>query len=281
MKIKYLVDQDNITVESYLKNEGFSRKFLRKAKLNDYIYINGINAKNYEVMKKGDLLEIITDEKLNEEFVPYDIPLNIVWEDEYLLIANKPNNLAIQPSRKHFVDNLISVVTNYYLKNNIPGNIHVVNRLDYSTSGLVIVAKSGIIHHLLSQQNITKKYLTVVEGILEEKKGEINLPIRRAEKINIKRWVFPDGKPSLTYYKVIKEINNKSILEVKLATGRTHQIRVHMAYHNHPVVGDKIYGKGGKMLYLHCYYLKFIHPITKKCLEIKTYPKWYEEVLDA
>lgn len=281
MELKFIIDEDNIIIKDYLKLLGYSRNFLRKVRVNNCVYVNGELAKNYFTLHKGDELVIKLNEELNEEFVPNTMELDVLYEDNYLLIVNKPVGLASQPSRKHFVDNLISVVTNYYQKKNIKANIHLVNRLDYATSGIVVIAKAGLIHHQLSQGDFTKKYLCLVEGKFAEKEGTIDLPIRRVVDNDIRRWVFPDGKPSLTTYKVIKEFDNCSLLEVEIKTGRTHQIRVHMAYINHPLVGDVLYGHGGEFLYLHCYHLEFIHPIIKEKMNIINYPIWYEEVKNA
>lgn len=281
MELKYIIECDKILIKDFLELQGFSRRFRRKVRTNDWLFVNGKSAKNYYSLKKGDELVIKIKESLNDEFPINKTPLDVLYEDRYLLIVNKPLGISSQPSRKHFNDNLISMIKNYYLENKIESNIHLVNRLDFSTSGIMIVAKSGLIHQQLSKVEITKKYLCVVQGILENKEGKIELPIKRINLYDIRRWVSDDGKPSLTYYQVLKENDYKSVVEVRLGTGRTHQIRVHFAYLNHPLIGDKLYGDGGNFLYLHCYLIEFVHPITDEKVKVLNYPKWYEEVNNA
>ena len=274
MKIKYIVDLDNIQVKEFLKKQGVSRNLLKKVRINDLAYVNGKQVKNFLILKKGDLLEIDYSENLNEDFKVNDIPLDVLYEDEHILIVNKKQDLAIQPSKRHQEDNLISSIKKYYLDHNIDSNIHIVTRLDFSTSGIVLIAKNGYIHHLLNDINYDKKYLCLVHNRFDLLEGCFSDPIRRVEDINIKRWVFPDGKQALTKYKVLGN-GDISLVEATLLTGRTHQIRVHFAYHNHPLVGDKLYGLGDGKLKLHCYYLGFLHPITNKRIEICNYPEWY------
>lgn len=275
MKIKYIVDQDNIKLKDYLKLHGVSRNLLKKVRLNDIAYVNGNLVKNFFIVNKGDVIEIEYNELLNDDFKTNDIPLDILYEDEYLLIVNKQANLAIQPSKRHQEDNLISSVKKYYLEHNIDSNIHIVTRLDFSTSGIVLIAKNGYIHHLLNNAKFTKKYLLKAYGRFDEFEGEYTEPIRRCEEINIKRWVYEDGKSAHTLYKVLDN-GDVSTVEATLLTGRTHQIRVHFAYHNHPLVGDKLYGDGKGDLMLHCYYLSFLHPITGLVVEIKCNPDWHK-----
>ena len=138
----------------------------------------------------------------------------------------------------------------------------------------MIVAKSNVCQSELAKIDINKKYLAKVSGILDKKEGLIDLPIARKEAPSILRYVSKDGKEAKTIYKVLKEENNESLVELTLLTGRCHQIRVHLSYMNHPIIGDKLYGCGGDMLYLHAYYLSFVHPFTGRTIEIKNYPNW-------
>jgi 23S rRNA pseudouridine1911/1915/1917 synthase len=278
MEMKYIVDLDNVQVKKFLEHIGCSRTLLRKVRVNNSIFVNGINVKNYDYVNKGDELIIKFNEELNPEFEVNEMDLDILYEDEYLLIVNKPDGLASQPSRKHQNDNLISVVKNYYLKSNIDSNIHLVNRLDYSTTGIVIIAKLGFVHFEMTKIDILKKYLCVVEGEMDEKEGSIRLPIKRMIAHDIRRCVAEDGQASVTHYKVLKEEDNRSLLEVTLETGRTHQIRVHMSHLGHPLIGDSLYGQEGEFLMLHCFQIKFIHPLTKELIDIINYPFWCKEV---
>lgn len=281
MDIKYIVDLDNLMVKEYLDIKGVSRNLKKKARVNNLIYVNGVNVKNYDIVHLGDELVIKIDEKLNPNFVINESELDVLYEDDYLLIVNKPSGVASQPSQKHQFDNLISMVTNYFIKKNISSNIHIVTRLDYSTSGIVIIAKSGFVHFEMSKIDILKKYLCLIVGSMSEVEGSIRLPIRRCVEHNIKRWVYEDGKMAITHYKVLREYENSSLIDVTLETGRTHQIRVHFAYLSHPLIGDKLYGDSDGDLMLHCYHIKFIHPITNEIVEIKRFPIWLKEDIHA
>ena len=277
MKLTYTASKE-IIVKEYLQELGLSKKFCKRVKLYGKILINGEEAKNYYLLKPNDELTLILDEELNQDIVPINQKLDIIYEDEYILVINKPYGLSVQPSRKHYLDNLISLVKNYYINNGINSNIHVVNRLDYATSGLVIIAKDGLTHYKMSTSILEKKYYAIVHGNLENKEDEIVLPIKRMEESNIKRMVSPDGKYAKTIYKVIEANSNYSLLDVNLITGRTHQIRVHFSYLGNPLVGDKLYGDDefGR-LYLHCYKLVIKHPYTN---EEKTFECNNQEFFD-
>lgn len=274
MELKYIIEKDEILIKDFLEERGFSRRFRRRAKSNPWFFVNDKEVSNLHKLKKGDVLVIKVKESLNADYPINKTPLNILYEDEYILAVNKPANLSCQPSRKHFSDNLLSMVKYYFQKNNIDGNIHLINRLDYSTSGIVIIGKNGLIHYKLANTQTVKKYLCLVKGSLQDKSGVINLPIYRPNSYDIRRAVDKEGKDALTYYKVLKEVADQSLVEVKLGTGRTHQIRVHFSHLSHPLIGDKLYGDGGELLYLHCYKFKFNHPITNKFIKIVNYPEW-------
>ncbi len=274
MILKYIIQEDNILVKEYLEKIGLSRNIRKKVRLQDIIYINGAKSKNYFPLKKGDVLELRFQENMNEEIVENDMPLDIKYEDEYLMIINKPRAISSQPSRKHVSDNVVSIVKNYFMKKGINSNIHLVNRLDYQTSGLMIIAKDGVTHFAFSKIKIEKKYLCEIEGHINPEQGIINLPIARYDAPSIKRYVSESGKQSKTVYKVLKNMENKDLVEVLLETGRTHQIRVHFSYLNHPLVGDELYGNKSDYLRLHCFSLMFIHPWTNNKIEIVNYPKW-------
>ena len=249
MKVKYIVEEENILVKEYLELKGLSRKLRKKVRVQDIIYINGQKARNY-------------------------YQLNIIYEDEYLIIIDKPRGLSSQPSRKHPKDNIISCVKNYFINQGITNNIHLVNRLDLATSGLMIIAKDGITHFEFSKIEIEKKYLCEIEGFIEPTSGTIDEPIDRYPAPNIRRYVCESGKRSITHYKVLEKYENSELIEVLLETGRTHQIRVHFSYKGHPLIGDELYGTKKDYLRLHSFSLKFIHPITKQEISVSNYPDW-------
>ena len=275
MHLEYLVDVEEMPIKEYLMFLGLSRRLARKIKLYGKMYINHQEAFNYYLVKKGDLLTIEFDEVLNEKIVSNQSNLEILYEDDDLMVVNKPHDLAIQPSKRHQEDNLISRIKAFFINQEITSNIHIVNRLDYATSGLVLVAKNGYIHHQLTSKNhVYKKYQALVVGQLIEKEGTINLPIARLVDEEIKRGVSEAGKSAITHYRVLVEYENTSLLELVLETGRTHQIRVHMSHIGHPLLGDKLYGTEEKRLYLDCYYMEFIHPQTNKKLTFSKEVKW-------
>lgn len=274
MKLTYIVDKDEILVKEYLEELNFSRRYRKRIKLYGTIIVNGEVVKNYYTLNKGDKLELILDEALNDEIVPLNIELDILYEDQYLMIVNKPNNLASQPSIRHFEDNLISAIKAHYLKNNITSNIHLVNRLDYATSGLLMIAKDGVIHQKM-QGNVERIYYAKVHGTFTEKKGTVNIGIRRSTEDSILRECSNEGSYAITHYEVVSESNKSSVVKCILDTGRTHQIRLHMKYLGHPILGDKLYGKDDEdILYLHSSIISFTHPITKEKMEFQKLPSW-------
>lgn len=281
MKLHYEINDDCV-VKDFLKEVGLSHHLLKQIRRLDNIVINGEKGKNYFSLHKGDILELEFSEEMNDEIISSEGNIDIVYEDEYFIVIDKPSYISSMPSKKHQTDNILSFVKWYFEKNNIRCNMHLVNRLDYQTSGLIIIAKSGIIHYEFSKQNILKKYLCVVRGNMDKEKGEIELPISRFPAPEIKRYIdLENGKYAKTLYKVLGENKDRSLIEVELVTGRTHQIRLHFSYLGYPLIGDKLYNDdidcNDKELLLHSYYLKFIHPITGKTIELKKYPKWIDE----
>ncbi len=280
MKLDYKVEKESI-LKDYLLEIGLSRRFCKRVKLYGKMYLNGEEVKNFVTVHSGDIITLEYVEVENEGILSKEVSLDIVYEDDHILIINKPEGVTSQPSRLHYEDNIISYVKSYFQSKKIQSNIHVVTRLDFQTSGLMIIAKDGHTHYLLTKDNnldnnnnngIEKKYKAIVNGKLDKKEGIIDLPIDRKDPSSILREVSETGKRAITEYKVIKEKNNKSLVEVKLHTGRTHQIRVHFSTIGYPLIGDKLYGKACERLMLHCYYLKFKNPYTDEIIEVKREP---------
>lgn len=197
---------------------------------------------------------------------------SIFYEDEYLLIINKPPGILVHPTVKEANNTLYNYVSDYYKSTGSNNNIHPVSRLDRNTSGLVIFAKQPQIQFLLSKQAIKKKYLALITGKLPNMSGTIDAPIARKEGSIIERCVSVTGKDARTDYRLLETHDAISLVELKLHTGRTHQIRVHMAYIGCPLYNDNLYGTPGpqKRHALHAYYLGFHHPITKVFIEISS-----------
>ena len=200
----------------------------------------------------------------------------IAYEDDYLLIIDKPAGMLVHPTVNEWGTTLYDYVTEYYQRKGITANIHPVSRLDRHTSGLVIFAKEPIIQHWLSQQQMDKEYLAIVTGELPNDEGIIEAPIARKEGSIIERCVSENGKYAKTSYKLLAKRKDLSLLQVKLFTGRTHQIRVHVAYIGCPLFNDNLYGTPGPQSRhaLHAFKLRFIHPVSDTPVEItRTLPE--------
>ena len=206
----------------------------------------------------------------------------IAYEDDYLLIIDKPAGMLVHPTVNEWGCTLYDYVTEYYQRKGITANIHPVSRLDRHTSGLVIFAKEPIIQHWLSQQQMDKEYLAIVTGELPNDEGIIEAPIARKEGSIIERCVSENGKYAKTSYKLLAKRKDLSLLQVKLFTGRTHQIRVHMAYIGYPLFNDNLYGTPGPQSRhaLHAFKLRFIHPVSDTPVEItRTLPEDLRKII--
>ena len=202
---------------------------------------------------------------------------NDFYDDFDIIMVNKPPFMVVHPTKSHFDNTIANGITYYIKEKNEKVKVRFVNRLDMNTSGLVIVAKNAYAHHTLSvdmgNDAVEKKYITVVKGNIENDEGTINEPIYRPTEDSIKRIVDEKGQASITHYKVLERLNDATVVEVKLETGRTHQIRVHMSHIGHGIIGDELYGYVDESLInrqaLHAYSLSFNQPRTKENLEFK------------
>lgn len=259
---------EKIEIKDFLAKNKFSNKLITFYLHNKHL----IKLNNHEL----DRFDLIENDVLNITFIDEESNINIIdgkidiiYEDEYILILNKPKNIAVNGTMAHYKYHLSGMIYKYFLENNIKSTVHFVNRLDYETSGLIIIAKHQYIHHLFNYVDINKYYYCIVEGVLDNKKGLIDKPILKLENDPKKRVIDEKGKPSKTEYEVIDEFNNFSLINVHLLTGRTHQIRLHFSSINHPLVGDILYNsKIENDILLHSYHLDFIHPITNKKIDI-------------
>ncbi len=278
-ELKLIISEKNAqyTVGQLIKNHfKISARLLTKLKQNDLIKLNGEHVTVRGKVKVGDELKLIMPESSSLNVIPVNLPLDIVYEDEDLLIVNKPKNMPVHPSMNNY-DNTLGNAVRYYFKD-IPFVYRPVNRLDRDTTGLVIVAKTPQASHSLSMQmqnnKFKKTYLAITEGIPSPLQGIINAPITREQESIIKRCVREDGQRAVTEYKIIRKGNNKSVAEILLHTGRTHQIRVHFAHIGFPLYADSLYGREieGETFNLHCFRLEFFHPITGKEMKIECPP---------
>jgi len=280
MNLSYQIDKaDHYDNVLHVLKEQFllSDRLITKLKKANKIYLNDLQTYTKKSLTVGDTVSVLIDfEEDNSNIVASNIPLNIIYEDDYLLVLNKPANIAIHPSILHFDNSLSNGVKFYFDKLGLKKKIRIVNRLDRNTSGIVILAKNEYIQECLIKQMKTnefkKEYLAIAKGILESKSGTLNFPIARKEGSIIERTVSSDGDSAITHYDVVKEFNNLSLVHIVLETGRTHQIRVHFSHIGHPILGDTLYGSPSKLINrqaLHSYKLTFIHPVTKKVVSLE------------
>lgn len=277
MKLEYKVQEKDVgsSINQILQKLEISTRLLHKLILQKNIFINDKLCDTRKLASANDKITIYFDyPEDNHNIIPTPINLNILYEDKWLLVVDKPAGLPIHPSRKHYTDSLSNGIKFYFDSIGLSKKIRPVNRLDLDTSGIVIFAKCEYIQEAFSRQmalNIFKKeYCCLVSGLLEKQTGIINLPIARKQNSIIERCIdYEKGQPSVTHYKVAQEFKNYSLVKCQLETGRTHQIRVHMAAIGHPILGDTLYGTPSSIVSrqaLHSYKIECVHPITKEKL---------------
>ena len=291
MKLEYVVTNLSKyeTIKEILKEEfDISNRLLVKLKNSKQIYLNNLPVSVNHKVEIGD--KILVDLDFNEEcenIIPTKIDLDILYEDDSLLIVNKPPYMPIHPSMDHYGDSLSNGIKYYFNSINLKRKIRPVNRLDKNTSGIVIFAKNEYVQECLIKQmknnEFCKKYLAVIDGILDDEYLVIDAPITRKENSIIERCVSEYGDNAITELKPLKAFTNYSLVECVLKTGRTHQIRVHMNHIGHSIIGDDLYGKKSNLINrqaLHAYYIRFIHPVNKKIIEIEAkIPKDIESLI--
>lgn len=276
----YRIEEGNITIKDFLLSHNISSKAISTLKKQvDGILVNGkVQFTNYK-LQPNDILSINLDENNDyENIIATKMDLNILYEDDDLVIVNKSADITVHPSKKYFTNSLVNGLTYYYQNKNMDVKLHCITRLDKETSGCVLFAKNRIAANCLSnmvkQKEISKTYLSLASGKVSKQHFLISAPISRISKGNILRCVdFQTGKEALTecfllgYY----PSNDISLLKCLLHTGRTHQIRVHLQYINHPIVSDSLYNKSCNLLLrqgLHCYNIRFIHPISHQLIDV-------------
>lgn len=274
---------------------GSSRTSIQKSIENGYVFVNGKNVNKKYKVGTGDEVKICEQELKIPDAEPENIPLDIVFEDEHLLVVNKPRGMVVHPAPGNYSGTLVNALL-YHCKDSLSGingvlRPGIVHRIDKDTSGLLIVAKTDKAHLGLAEQikehSFTREYNAVVCGHLKEQSGTVNAPIGRSPKDRKKMCVTAqNSKNAVTHYTVIKEYEKYSHISLKLETGRTHQIRVHMAHLGHAVAGDAVYGNDKFSAYLggqclHAIKIGFVHPETKEYLEFTTdLPQYFKEFLN-
>ncbi|MBF7096909.1 RluA family pseudouridine synthase [Alkalibacter mobilis] len=276
--IMYVNESENKLIKDYLQgNKGFSSRLLKFIKREGKILLNGKKVNVIQEMKPGDILTVLMPtEKIDAE--PSEYKIEVVYEDSDVLIVNKEANMVTHPTKGHQENNLANGVAKYFVDHDIDAKIRFVNRLDRDTTGLVIIAKSKFAHqHIQGQMKddkVVKIYYAVVEGRTPEIEGKIDLPIGRLTEESIVREITDTGKNSVTYYKCLKSNGQNSLVELRLETGRTHQIRVHMKEIGNPLAGDSLYNPEGsntkiRRQALHSGKVGFFQPRSGQWIEVE------------
>ncbi|KNF09508.1 pseudouridine synthase, RluA family [Gottschalkia purinilytica] len=287
--VSFKVEDDELTVERTLKKRfDVSSRLFRKLVKTKCVFLNNRKVNRNETVKKGDIITIIMEDEKDSNIPQNDIPIDIIYEDYDLVIINKQPNMVVHPTKGHPYGTIANALAYYFKEKNIKKKVRFVNRLDRDTSGVLVIAKNSFAHQQLSKQFqddlVEKTYLTLVKGIVKEENGTIDMPIERDEEDSIKRVVREDGKRCITHYKVIERYKNSTLLEVKIETGRTHQIRVHLSYIGYPIIGDPLYNNSSELINrqaLHSYSLKFNLLRTNKRIEVKAeLPKDIQKVIE-
>lgn len=273
---------DGIVIREFLKEElELSSRLIRRAAIEKRIFVNKEAVRMRKVLYTGDIVEVKLERVESQNIIPEKMDLNIVYEDEDILVLNKPPYTVVHPTRGYPTGTLANGILYYFNETNQNCIVRLVSRLDMDTSGLIIIAKNQYAHMALSKEmqlnHLEKRYLAVVHGHLEKEEGTIDLPIFKPENEEsiFKRVIDERGQRSITHYKVVKKFKNADLVECLLETGRTHQIRVHLSHIGHPIYGDTLYGYGEEekelipRQALHAYGLDFKSPRTKEKLSLR------------
>ena len=290
-------ERDNTRIDKFLNEQmaDISRSYIQKLIKDDLVTVDLRPVKaNYKV-KEGDRVEVTLPEPVSLDIEPENIPLDIIYEDEDVLLVNKPKDMVVHPSAGHIDGTLVNALL-YHCKDSLssingvmrPGIVH---RIDKDTTGLLIICKNDKAHNCIAEQlkvhSITRRYHAIVWNNLSEDEGKIDAPIGR-HPIDRKRMAvnYKNGKSAVTHYKVLERFGKYTYIECTLETGRTHQIRVHMTSIGHPLIGDTVYGSDRQPFktqgqVLHAKVFGFVHPTTGKYMEFETpLPEYFEAILE-
>ena len=295
---RFIVDKENINkrIDAYLaiKSKDLSRVAIQRLISEEKILVNNKKTKSSYKVQEGDIINLEEEKPKEVDLKAQDIPIEIIYEDNDIIVVNKPEGMVVHPANGNPDGTLVNAIM-AICKDSLSGiggelRPGIVHRLDKDTSGILIVAKNDKAHIVLSDQiknhEVQKTYIALVRGIVKENEATINMPIGRSKQDRKKMAVDKDGKEAITHFKVLKRYDNYTLLEIKIDTGRTNQIRVHMSQIGHPVVGDDVYSNGknefgveGQML--HARSLDFKHPITGKAIHLEAeIPEYFKKVIE-
>ena len=295
--LKVQEDANRIRIDKFLAEQldSYSRSYIQKLLKEDGVQISGKPVKANYKLSGGEIITILIPEQTEPDIPAENIPLDILYEDEDLLVVNKPKGMVVHPAAGHYSGTLVNALM-YHCKDDLSGingvlRPGVVHRIDQNTTGSLIICKNDLAHQSIAKQlkehSITRRYRAIVHGNLKEDEGTINAPIgrhpidRKKMAMNVK-----NAKEAITHWKVLQRFGQYTYIECRLETGRTHQIRVHMSGIHHPILGDDVYGpakcpiKGLQGQTLHAQVIGFIHPRTGEYMEFQApLPEYFEKLL--
>ena len=272
--IDYIIDEDSagLRVEQFLRRKRYSGQNLSEIKrMPKSILVNGVHYYIRQELSTGDHLQVrICETQNSEKIPPTKLALDIIYEDEDLLVLNKPAGMPIHPSLNNYTNSMANALAYYFQSQGKPFIFRCCNRLDRDTSGLTIVSKhlvsGSILSDMTKYREVHREYLAIARGSVTPSEGTIQAPLGRKEGTIIERTVdWEHGEDAVTHYKVVKEANGHSLVSLRLETGRTHQIRIHMKYLGYPLIGDYLYNPDMEYMTrqaLHSHHMEFTHPIT-------------------
>lgn len=290
-------EEAGVRIDKYLTEQlpDITRSYLQKLLKNGSVQMNGKSVKVSTKTAAGAVIELTIPEPEEPEILPEDIPLDILYEDSDVILINKPKDMVVHPAAGHYTGTLVNALM-YHCKGDLSGingvlRPGIVHRIDKDTTGVLIVCKNDKAHNALAEQlkehSITRKYRAIVCGNLKEDEGTVDAPLGRHPQDRKKMAIVrTGGKRAVTHYRVLERFGNYTYIECQLETGRTHQIRVHMASLGHPLLGDEVYGRVKSPFKLegqtlHAMVLGFIHPTTGEYMEFEApLPEYFEKLLE-